>query len=101
MMSIDSSFNNISNSNLTVGITTETLKDIIKPYKLSIELLKEKLSHALPLEEKIKLENQLIWAKKELEKKIEVMIDCLKLPIFCKSKMILKMQKNTTPKHLR
>jgi tetratricopeptide (TPR) repeat protein len=71
MMSIDSSFNNISNSNLTFGITTETLKDIIEPYKLSLELLKEKLSHALPLEEKIKLENQLIWAEKELEKKIE------------------------------
>jgi hypothetical protein len=71
MISIDSSFNNISNSNLTFGITTETLKDIIESYKLSIELLKEKLSHALPLEEKIKLENQLIWAEKELKKKIE------------------------------
>ncbi|TQV61774.1 MAG: tetratricopeptide repeat protein [Sulfurovum sp.] len=70
MMTIDSSFNNISNSNVTVGITTETLKDIIEPYKLSIELLKEKLSNSLPLDE-LKLENELAKAKQELEKKSE------------------------------
>jgi len=48
MMSIDSSFNNISNSNVTVGITTETLKDIIEPYKLSIELLRKTLTRFAP-----------------------------------------------------
>jgi len=65
------SFNDMNNSTVTIGITTETLKDIIEPYKLHINLLEEKLSHALPIEEKFKLENELAKAKQEFEKKSE------------------------------
>jgi len=53
------------------GVTNEIFSQIIKSYELNIKLLEEKLSHSLSPEAKYKLDNELINAKQELEKKSE------------------------------
>ena len=68
------SVKDITNSTVTIshgGITDATLQTILGTYEKNIKMLEEKLSHALPLEEKIALDSQLQRAKEELKRKHE------------------------------
>jgi len=68
---INRSFNNIHDSNITVGISDTTYQKMIAPYEQIISDLKAKLEKAPSSDEQLELYRLLNIAKKELAKKTQ------------------------------